>query len=173
MEKDTIQAVEGHSVSTMAEQRDRGNWFVESSLDKYDENGNLTEHLDIEGNLLLNEGITELLTLLIGGSATAYSNANAQLGVGDSSTAANAGQADLQAATNKVYVGMDATYPQVADQTVTFRATFDGSTANFAWNEWSIRNGSSANKNLNRKVATMGTKASGTIWVLTVSVTIS
>src|ERR1700722_18102748 len=42
-----------------------------------------------DGNLCLNAGITVLINLLCGtGSPTAYSNANAQLKVGDSSTAA-------------------------------------------------------------------------------------
>lgn len=38
---------------------------------------------EIQGNLLVNEGITELLNLLIGGTATAFNNANSYLAVGD------------------------------------------------------------------------------------------
>src|SRR3972149_69403 len=60
----------------------------------------------IEGNLLLNEGITALQNLLIGAAETAFNNANSYLGVGDSSTAASAGQTGLQASTNKLYKAM-------------------------------------------------------------------
>jgi hypothetical protein len=129
----------------------------------------LVEHVD--GNLLLNEGINELLTLLIGGSATTYSNANAQLGVGTSATSAQATDTDLLG--TAVWKAMDSTYPQVAGSVVTFKSTYGSSDANQAWNEFSVRNGATANKNLNRKVEAKGTKASGETWVLTLTVTLS
>lgn len=128
----------------------------------------------IPGNLLLNEGIQEMLDLLIGagGSVAAYNNATAQIGVGDSSTAESASQTDLQAATNKTWKAMNASYPQRSSQTMSWQSDFTSSEANYAWNEWSIRNGSSRDKNLNRKVQSLGTKATGT-WTLTGQVTIS
>ena len=86
----------------------------------------------IEGNLMLNEGIAELLLLLTGGGGTAYSNANAFLGVGDSSTAESAAQTALQASSNKLYKAMEATYPTISGQTVTWRSVFGSSDANFA-----------------------------------------
>lgn len=129
------------------------------------------EVVRVEGNLLLNEGITEMLALLIGTGGTAFSNANARIGVGDSSTAAVATQTDLQG-TNKVYKAMDATYPQVSGQTVTFRATFTGEEANFAWREITADNGPTAAKNLNRKVQNMGTKVSPASWTASLSITI-
>ena len=53
---------------------------------------------EVIGNLLLNEGIGELLDLACGlGTPTAFSNANAYIGVGDSVTAEAATQTDLQA----------------------------------------------------------------------------
>lgn len=127
----------------------------------------------IDGNMLLNEGIGALLLLLTGGAETAFSNANARLGVGDSSTAEAASQTDLQAATNKTYKAMAATYPQISAQTVTFRAIFASGDANYAWNEFVIDNGGSALKTLNRKVSNQGTKASGQTWTLDVAVTFS
>lgn len=131
------------------------------------------ETLAFDGNLLLNEGITELLNLLIGGTATAFSNANAYLGVGDSSTAAAASQTGLQASTNKLYKGMAATYPQISGQSVTWRAEFATGDANFAWNEVTVANGNSdAADNLNRKVQSLGTKATGT-WTLDLTITFS
>lgn len=129
---------------------------------------------EFDGNLLLNEGITALLNLLIGAAETAFSNANSYLGVGDSSTAAAATQTGLQASTNKLYKAMEATYPQIASQTVTFRAVFGSSDANFDWNEFTVASGNSdAADNLNRKVSAQGTKASGQTWTLDLSITFS
>lgn len=131
------------------------------------------EEREIVGNLLLNEGIQELWDLAIAaGGTTAYNNANAEIGVGDSTTAAAATQTDLQAASNKLFKAMVATYPQRTNQTVAFRSDFTSGEANYAWEEWGIRNGNTRNKNLNRKVENLGTKATGT-WTLTASITLS
>lgn len=128
---------------------------------------------EINGNLLLTEGVQEMLKLLIGaGGTTAFSNANARLGVGDSSTAADAAQTDLLGA-NKTYRAMDTGYPTVANNVVTFKATFSENDANHDWQEFVVDNGAAGAKTLNRKVESHGAKASGDIWVLTLSVTIS
>lgn len=125
------------------------------------------------GNLMLNEGIQEMQDLLIGaGGTTSYANANAQMGVGDSTTAEAATQTDLQAGANFLWVGMNATFPSRAAQTLTFQSDFTTAQANFAWQEASIRNGVTRNKNLNRKVTSLGTKATGT-WTLTGTVAIT
>lgn len=136
------------------------------------------EHFEkniIEGNLLLNEGITEFLNLLTGGSATAFSNANARLGVGNSTTAAAATQTALQAVTNKLYKTMEAGYPAVTNQSIAFRSIFGSAEANFAWEEFSVMNGADEGtaKNLNRKVSAQGTKASGQTWQLDLTITFS
>lgn len=127
----------------------------------------------VPGNLFLNEGIQELWDLAIAaGGTTAYNNANAEIGVGDSATAAAATQTDLQAASNKLFKAMVATYPIRTNQTVDFRSDFTSGEANFAWQEWGVRNGNTRNKNLNRKVESLGTKSTGT-WTLTASLTIA
>lgn len=135
--------------------------------------GDAFEVVDVPGNMLLNEGINALLTLAIGGSETAFSNANARLGVGDSSAAEAATQTDLQAATNKTYKAMAATYPQVSAQTVTFRSVFTGAEANYSWQEFCVDNGAGAAKTLNRKVSNQGTKVNGQTWTLDVAITLS
>lgn len=129
----------------------------------------------IDGNLLLNEGIAELWDLVIGaGTPTSFANANAYIGVGDSSTAAAASQTGLQASTNLAYVGMESGYPSRSNQTVTWRAVFGTSTGNFAWQEFTVANGNSNSAyNLNRVVSNQGTKASGQTWTIDVSITIS
>lgn len=130
--------------------------------------------LEFDRNLLLNEGIAEFLDLAITTGATKFDNTNAYLGVGDSATAAAASQTGLQASTNKLYKAMDSTYPSRSSQTVTWRSTFGSSDANFSWQECTVANGNSDSaKNLNRKVQDMGTKASGTTWVLSLAITLS
>ena len=128
----------------------------------------------IEGNLLLNEGIALVWDLAIGAGGTAFNNANAYIGVGDSATAAAASQTGHQAATNLAYVGMEAGYPSRSAQTVTWRAVFDGSTGNFSWQEATVANGNSNSAtNLNRRVSDQGTKASGQVWTVDVQITLS
>jgi hypothetical protein len=136
--------------------------------------------------LLTYGGASCLWQCLIGnGTATGaqtltyFNNGNAHAAVGDSSTAAAATQTDLQASTNKLRKAQDATYPQHTDATtsgaasIVFRSTFGSSDANFAWAEWAIFNGSSGGRMLNRKVESLGTKASGSSWVLTLTLTLA
>jgi len=129
---------------------------------------------EVEGNLLLNAGIQLMLDLLIGEAGTVYSNANAYIGVGDSSTAAAATQTGLQAASNKLWMPMEDNYPARSSQTLTFRAVFGSSDGNFAWEEFTIVNDEDDDGvNLNRKVSSQGTKQSGQVWTVDVTLTIS
>lgn len=148
--------------------------------------GDPEEVVDIPGNLLVNEGIQRLLDLAIAAisnqtAANAWGNTNSYLGVGDSSTAEAATQTELQAATNRFYKGMNATFPSRSNQTVTWQADFTTSEANFVWAEWSVSAGATTasgagfttgTTNLNRKVQSLGTKSSGT-WTLSGQLTIS
>jgi hypothetical protein len=138
---------------------------------------------EIKGNLLLNEGIQRLMdmTMIATLTGTGWNNANAFIGVGDSSTAEAATQTDLQAATNHFYKAMNATFPSRSSQTSTFQSDFTTSEANFAWAEWSISSGATSasgsgflvgTTNLNRKVSSLGTKSTGT-WTLSAQITIS
>ena len=129
---------------------------------------------EFERNCLLNEGINELFTLICSASGTKYDNATAQTGVGDSTTAAAATQTDLQAATNKAYVGMMAGFPTYGtDQKATWKSSYDGTTANYAWQEFIVRNGATALKDLCRKVSAQGSKASGQVWELNIEISLS
>jgi hypothetical protein len=129
----------------------------------------------IENNCCLNEGIGELLDLIAGlGNPTKYDNANAKLGVGDSSTAAIATQTGLQASTNKTFKAADATWPQRTNQTIEYRATFASGDANYSWQEYTIVNATDdTGKNLNRKCADKGTKVVGESWVLDLQITLA
>lgn len=143
--------------------------------DVIDAKGNLLPAVsEFEGNVLLNEGITALLNLLIGAAETAFNNANTYLGVGDSSTGESASQTGLQAAVNKTWKAMETSYPSIASQTVTFRAVFGTSDANYDWNEFTATTSSDdSGDNLNRKVSSQGTKASGQTWTLDLAITFS
>jgi hypothetical protein len=132
------------------------------------------QYSHIDGNILVNAGINEAWTLICGGSATAFDNSNAYLGVGDDDTAEDAAQTDLQASSNKVRVGMDVSYPTYGtSQQAIWRATFDGSTASYAWKEFAVFNAASSGDMLNRKVSDQGTKTAGQTWQLTVTITLS
>jgi hypothetical protein len=127
----------------------------------------------VTSNIALNEGLQELIDIICGlGTPTKWDNANAYLGVGDSSTAEAATQTGLQAATNKTFKPMDTNYPARTNQTVEWRATFEGSDANYAWEEYTVVNAASdTGKNLNRKTASKGAKVSGETWTLSLKIT--
>lgn len=120
-----------------------------------------------------NAGRDAIAQAIVGGTFTAFNNANAYLGVGDSTTAFATSQTDLVAATNKLRKAMDATYPQVSANVMTFRATFGTTEANYAWQEVGIFNASSAGTMLARFVQSLGTKTNTSTWQLTVTETIT
>jgi len=168
--------------------QDKANWLCQYRLSKYRQDieafrgreadfHKLFEPYEViegEGNCLLNTGIDEmwdLITGVVSGNDHIFDNSYAQIGVGDSSTAADASQTDLQAATNKTYKGMETGYPTSTSQKATFKASFGSTDANYAWNEWVVKQ-STSGKCLNRKVESLGTKSSGT-WTLEVSITLS
>jgi hypothetical protein len=128
-----------------------------------------------------------------------FDNDHSYIGVGDSDTAAQKTDTGLLATTNIWYKKVDATYPVVAANKVTFKATFYGTgapspnnvdQASFAWEEWSVARGiidpsglgdldnltdigDAINNNLNRKVEQMGTKAAAATWVITVEISLT
>jgi hypothetical protein len=135
--------------------------------------GSLYETTEFPGNVALNEGLQELIKLISTlSTSTAWSNAAARLGVGNSTTAASAAQTGLIG--SHLYKPMDATYPQRSSQTAIWRTTFSGTVANFAWYEFSVCNtATNSGKNLNRKISTKGTKGAGESWTLELQITFS
>lgn len=149
------------------------------------------EVLELPNNLLTNRGITVLESLLIAAAGqTSFSSTNARLGVGDgngSVPTATAADTALTASTNRYFQSMDATFPSVSAQTVTFQATYTTSQANFVWNEWSTDNdlvfsavgttqpqtATTGIAMLNHKGVAMGTKVSGAQWTLKAQITVS
>lgn len=105
-----------------------------------------------------------------GSTYTKFNNANAYLGVGNSTTAHNAAQTDLQGA-SKTRKAQDATYPQRATNVLTYRSTFGTADANHAWDEWGLFNDPAAGQMMLREVEALGTKTSSATWQLTVALT--
>jgi len=135
------------------------------------------------GNGLTTAGLNRLTSLLNGAGGQAATNTATRLGVGNSNTAFAVGQTDLQAAAgaaNRQFKVMDATFPSQSNGVLTAKSTFATGEANFAWQEWgldigapTVADGTTVNALLlNRKVESLGTKASGS-WALTVTVTIT
>jgi hypothetical protein len=137
-----------------------------------------------ERNLLTTNGINRMLNLTIAGGGQALTNTATRLGVGNGAGTAAAGDTDLSASagsTNRWFQVMDATYPSVATNVLTARATWASADGNFAWNEWGLDVGTPtvtasatvAALLFNHKTsAALGTKSTGS-WVLTVTVTIT
>src|SRR4030095_14493312 len=96
--------------------------------------------------------------LLMGDIQTIFNAANAKIGVGDSTTAFAKTQTDLQAATNKFTKPvLDSGYPIRTGASISYRATFATSEANYTWQEWGVFNASpTGGEMLNRKVETLG-----------------
>lgn len=165
--------IDGAIAATHGDGFEQGkSWHCVTTVEKFDDDGRFLERRVVEGNILVNAGIQLMLDLLIAAGGTSFANANARIGVGDSTVAAAAGQTDLQAATNKLRKAMEATFPSRAGQTLTFKSSFGSAEANFAWQEWGVFNAATGGVMLNRKVESLGTKASGT-WTLQVDITVS
>lgn len=137
------------------------------------------EVMRVHDNLLVSGGINLLLLHLIGDTnITAYGSGTANLRVGDNSTAATSGDADLMASSNVDSNPMDSGYPTVLANKVSWRSTYGSSEANFTWNEVGVVNDAGTPnlgtiRLLNRKVQNFGTKASGSTWTLTLEILIT
>lgn len=136
------------------------------------------EVIERKGNCLLDEGMDLMLSLLTGQGGTTYANGTAQIGVGNGSAAADRTQTDLQGGSTD-WQDMESGYPTApaendatTGRSVKFKASWGSSDGNFAWEEWSVRNDATDNKNLNRKAESLGTKTTGT-WTLEVEISLS
>jgi len=128
-----------------------------------------------DGNVSLNEGLNHIATLLCGGAGQAFDAGHCYIGIGDSTDAAAATQTGLQAATNKYWQVMDASYPVYgSSQQIVFKVTVEAGDASFAWNEFVVGNTiDDSGIVLLRKVEAKGTKGALEEWSLTVTYTMS
>jgi len=139
------------------------------------------------GNLLLNVGINQLWTECGPTGVQPWNSTHGAIGVGDSTTAAAAGQTDLQAVTNKYYQAWAGNPTTGASQAIVFQSTFATGNGNFAWNEYGVvvpntattyTSGTTKQASyvmLNRKAGSglLGTKTSAQSWTFTVTMTLA
>lgn len=121
-------------------------------------------------NCLLDAGITQVWNLLIKANEDHFDAP--QIGVGNSSTAAESTQTDLQGA-SKDWHAMEATFPSIAGSVVTFQGQFGDTHAEWNWLECAVRQAGNATTLLNRVVADKGTKAAGEVWSAKLQITLS
>lgn len=128
-------------------------------------------------NQLVNVGMVAMWDLITAqGGITAFSNAAAFLGVGDSNTAVSVAQTDLQAASNKLYTAMDVSFPNAPSNGVEqWRCTVAGGSGNYHWQEYGVFNGNNppTAKMMNRSLSDQGTKTAGQSWQLLYQITLS
>jgi hypothetical protein len=144
------------------------------------------ETLEIDGNCLLNDGINNILApALIGGSYTPINTTDGCIGVGNGTTAAAATQTALQGSSCQ-WVIVTSTSGTGSSQQLVVQGSFGSSYGNFAWQEICAASTTSPGSLpstgttppatahiLNRLVSSMGTKASGTTWTATLTITFS
>lgn len=156
--------------------QEEGEWLCRYRVDKWNHNEDFEAGFDPddvlvgEKNLLVNGGISLLEDLLIGAGGTAYtSSGNAYLAVGtDAATPPAATQTTLVAETARV-----SATAVVANQTVTFQASFGAGVGTGIWQEAGVLNAAAAGTLLNRLQQNLGTKPAGAVWVLTLNIVIS
>lgn len=136
---------------------------------------------EVIGNVITNAGWTRLMSLATAtGSTQALTATAVRIGVGNGSDEEDYGDTDLQGASKWFEPVQGAA--TLGTRTMAFTAAFDGSVANFDWNEFGIdvgtptvSAGATVNSLLfNRKApVNQGTKASGQTWTATATVTFS
>lgn len=190
---------ESASVGCSVNTCDQAHWQVRGKLEKYwagieDVRAGLVEPYEVvctTGNVLTRGGADAMwlgligsLTATSGQQGTYFNNGNASIGVGNSTAAAVNTQTALQANSSRRYFkGMEATFPTHTTGTastgtlnIVFKSLFSTAQANFAWQEWGVRNSTlstGAGRLLNRKVQSLGTKSTAATWALTVTLSLA
>lgn len=110
-------------------------------------------------------------TIIDDGTPTYFNNANSHIAVGSGTTAFAPADAALETELDRQ--PMEATYPLITGNILTFRSVFATTEANGAWEEWGVFNAAAAGLMLNRKVESLGTKTSAQTWQITVDITVN
>jgi hypothetical protein len=156
-------------------------WLITKYHNRHDYDNKAAYAVEkIDGNICVNTGINLFWNCVINdkGAEDYFDHDHAMIGVGDSDTSAVATQTELEG-DFQAYAEMDTSFPTAGtDQKVTFKATFTELVANFSWQEFCIVNynpsvSGTTGVMLNRKVSDKGTKNSGEVWEVSVSITLS
>jgi len=165
----------GWSTHWKLEKREGDGATYPGGIDAFKRDVKPYEVLEFDGNLLVNMGghaMWDILTAT-GPVHACFTNALANLGVGDSAAAEAVGQVDLQAGPNKLRKAMNGGYPTYTNMVVTFQSDFTGAEATWTWAEVGTFNAAAAGDMLNRKVSALGVKGAGATWTLTETITLS
>ena len=172
----TVDRAHGADVASVKafppQQSERGVWHTITRVEKYNDgivDGHPDDVIEVEGNLLCDDGIAAMLNLLAKNTGTAYTNnTNAYVAMGTNAAAAGHSDTTLGTETDRKQASA-----VVTDQSVVFSAAFDDDTSQVAWAEVGVLNAAVAGDLLNHVVSALGTKAAGATWVLTITITIS
>lgn len=183
----TIQVIKYDPSSARAIARDLGHEPTGPELREMERLGLIVpdDIVHAEGNQLVTVGLDRIGDLIVAdGSPQAFTASRGVGGVGNGTGSFSAAHTALQGA-SQYYKGIDGA-PSSANGVITASTTFTGSDANFAWEEWcwaiataapvanaSFATATTSGVMLNRKVQTLGTKASGATWTLQATVTLS
>jgi len=175
MTEDTARGVDAASVKALVPTPpERGTWHTIYRIDKYNDgrepDGNPDEVLEGEGNLLTDLGVRDMLNLLARNAGANFSTGvNAHVQAGSSNAPAVAADNVL----TTPYAPRQVATAVVTNQSVAFSASFAGGAATGAWNEVGVFNSLAAGSMLNHLVTPLGTKGATSVWVLTITITIS
>lgn len=132
-------------------------------------------------NLLMTAGVTRIWNLVTNQGATqALDATHTRVGVSDNAGALTlaAGNTDLGGTTNKFFNMVDAA-ATVSTNTNKWTSTFATGNGNYAWQDWGVDAGNTANGAtvaallLNRVVANLGTKTVAAAWAFSVTLSLA
>lgn len=144
--------------------------------------------LEVDGNLIVTAGLSNITALLTGSTGIAFSATQGICGVGSFTTTATVADVALGgngSSATAWYQLLDSA-PTVTGGQISAVSTFGSTVANFAWNEWcwaaaiapitagaTLASVGTTPVMLNHKVAALGSKVSGSAWSLYTSVVLS
>lgn len=141
---------------------------------------------EAHGNLLTTAGLQRITNLIIASGAQGLTATRTAVGVGATATAATVTDTALGANGGSAWYQVVDGAPTAVNGVLTAVSTFNTTSGNFAWNEWcwAITNGAitpsatlasigTTPQIINHKIASLGTKVSGSVWVFTTTITLS
>ncbi len=148
-------------------------WSPKWKITKYNKGESTPyEVKEFDGNLLTNAGMNHIWGLACGDVLDDLATAPVLI-VGTGSGAATVD--DVEGTfTAGVKEGMEGGYPTFGtSQKATWKASYDGDTANQAWAEFGLLTKTTDGILINRKVSDQGTKTSGQTWELELEISLS
>ncbi len=163
----------------MSKIKEKANWKPRWTITRFasQEDKEKGSHYDIskiDGNVLTNAGINRMWELIAGADEEDFADA-AVLAVGTNGDSVAEAATNTEASfTGIVKEAMEGGYPTFgSDQKMTWKASFDGDTANISWQEFGVLTKTTSGVLLNRVLSDEGSKTEGQVWDLELSVTLS